>query len=189
VGERAGENRPRDLVRGRGATGVTTRRTGFGSRIAAVAAVVWMSACAVESAPEAQVDLDPEAPAVLAVADAALEAITGEDWEALADLMIDRAISVSTTPESVDLITRDAWLARPPGGDIVERGFDPEIRVSGTVASVWYPYDFYLDGEWSHCGVDVFTLAHTNDAGWRIASLAWSREQPPACREHPDGPP
>jgi len=154
------------------------------------AALITISGCAVESAPEQQVDLDPEAPAVLAVADAALEAITAEDWEAFTDLMIDRAISVSTSTASVDLITRDAWLARPPGGDIVERGFDPEVRVSGTIASVWYPYDFYLDGEWSHCGVDVFTLAYTGEtSGWRIAALAWSREQPPACREHPDGPP
>ncbi|HKK94486.1 MAG TPA: hypothetical protein VJ925_13710 [Longimicrobiales bacterium] len=168
--------------------GVTVLRKGAGSALAATVLLA-IAACTAESAPEAQADLDPEAPAVLAVADAALEAISAEDWEALADLMIDGAISVSTSTASVDLITRDAWLARPPGGDIVERGFDPEIRVSGTIASVWYPYDFYLDGAWSHCGVDVFTLAYTGEAGWRIASLAWSREQPPACREHPDGPP
>ena len=53
---------------------------------------------------------------------------------------------------------------------------------------VWLPYDLYVDGEWSHCGVDTFTLVHT-EAGWRIASMAWSVGQPPACQPHPDGPP
>lgn len=157
--------------------------------VVAAVAVVAGAACNVESAPEAQVDLDPEAPAVLAVADAALEAISAEDMEAFTDLMLDEAISVPTSSQGVGVRSRASWLENPPPGDIVERGFDPEVRVSGTIASVWYPYDLYIDGEWSHCGVDVFTLAHTGEAGWRIAALGWSREQPPACRQHPDGPP
>ena len=45
-----------------------------------------------------------------------------------------------------------------------------------------------LDGEWSHCGVDAFTLVRI-EGDWKISSLAWSIEQPPACRQHPDGPP
>jgi hypothetical protein len=36
--------------------------------------------------------------------------------------------------------------------------------------------------------VDVFTLIRV-EAGWRIASLAYTVEQPPACQAHPDGPP
>lgn len=152
-------------------------------------AVVAVAACTMEAVPEQQVSLDPEAPAVLAVADAALEAISAEDMVAFTDLMVDGAISVPTSPAGVGLRSRQDWLDNPPGQDIVERGFDPEVRVSGTIAMVWYPYDLYIDGEWSHCGVDVFTLAHTGDAGWRIASLAWSVEQPPACLRHPDGPP
>jgi hypothetical protein len=53
---------------------------------------------------------------------------------------------------------------------------------------VWLPYDLYLDGKWSHCGVDVFTLVRQEGA-WRIATMAWSAEQPPVCEPHPDGPP
>ena len=60
--------------------------------------------------------------------------------------------------------------------------------VSGAVAVVWLPYDFYVEGAWSHCGVDVFTLVRV-ETGWRIASLAYSVQQPPECRPHPDGPP
>jgi hypothetical protein len=53
---------------------------------------------------------------------------------------------------------------------------------------VWYPYDLYIDGKWSHCGVDAFTLIRT-EGKWRIAVMSWSAEQPPACEKHPDGPP
>lgn len=156
----------------------------------AAVALLTVSGCTVESAPDEQANLDPEAPAVLAVADAALEAISAEDWEAFTDLMIEGAISVPTEPSGVGVLSRTNWLDSPPAGDIVERGFDPEVKVSGTIASVWYPYDLYLDGAWSHCGVDVFTLAYTGETrGWRIAALGWSREQPPACRQHPNGPP
>jgi len=74
------------------------------------------------------------------------------------------------------------------GADLVERGFDPTVLVSGPIAMVWYPYDFYTDGEWSHCGIDIFNLVRTNE-GWRIATMLWNTEQPPACEPHPDGPP
>jgi hypothetical protein len=159
-------------------------------------AVLTAAACTVESTDQ-PADLpaaeapppSPDEAAVLAVADAALRAITDEDMVALTDLMIDEAISVPTSPAGIGVRTRQYWLETPLPGDIVERGFDPVVRVSGTIASVWYPYDLYLDGEWSHCGVDVFTMAHTAEDGWRIVSLGWSAEQPPACREHPDGPP
>ncbi|GIS78705.1 MAG: hypothetical protein CM1200mP14_02710 [Gammaproteobacteria bacterium] len=63
-----------------------------------------------------------------------------------------------------------------------------EVMVSGPIATVWTPYDFYTGGEFSHCGIDVVTLLHTQE-GWQIMSLDWTRQQPPACQLHPDGPP
>lgn len=84
--------------------------------------------------------------------------------------------------------TRAQVLANPMNGDFVERGWDGDVAVSGVVATVTLPYDFYRDGTWSHCGVDVFTMVDT-DSGWRIASLAYTVEQPPVCLGHPDGPP
>jgi hypothetical protein len=129
---------------------------------------------------------------VLAVADSALKLISSEDFQALSELMVDEAVSytvsvkdgehrlrVRTWAESRDLTTDD---------DIVERGFDPTVLVSGPLATVWYPYDFYLNGDWSHCGVDVFVLGLTEN-GWRILSMAWNAIQPPNCDPHPDGVP
>lgn len=83
--------------------------------------------------------------------------------------------------EFLDILTR-------PGPAFVERMWDPQVRIRGRIADVWTPYDFWADGELSHCGVDAFQLVRTED-GWRVASVVWTIEQPPACEEHPDGPP
>ena len=71
---------------------------------------------------------------------------------------------------------------------MTERMWDADVKVSGNLATVWTPYDFYVGSELSHCGVDVVTLQRSTE-GWRIVSLNWNRQQPPDCRLHPDGPP
>ena len=133
-----------------------------------------------------------EEKAAIAVAGSALAAITRGDMTALTDLMLPEAVMFPTsTRDGVTryrLRTRAEQRAAPVTRKVTERGFRPEARVNGPVAMVWYPYDLYLDGQWSHCGVDVFTLIRT-DGQWRIATMSWSAEQPPACEKHPDGPP
>lgn len=129
---------------------------------------------------------------VLAIADKAFERISAEDTVGLTDLMLEETVLFSTALHDGEyrvqartyLDERGMTLDR----DLEERGFNPVVMVSGPIAMVWYPYDFYLDGEWSHCGVDIFNLVRSND-GWRIASMTWSAEQPPDCEAHPDGPP
>lgn len=133
-----------------------------------------------------------EEAAVLAVADAALAAISRGDMTGLTDQIVPEGIMIpSGTRDGVPryrVRTRADQRASTPPGKVIERGFRPEVRVNGTIGMVWYPYDLYVNGKWSHCGVDVFTLVRT-DAGWRIVAMAWSAEQPPACEKHPDGPP
>jgi hypothetical protein len=128
---------------------------------------------------------------VIAIADSALAAITRGDAKGLTDLMIREAMLYPTaTREGVTTVrvrTREAQRGAAISG-VVERGFSPRAMVSGGVAMVWMPYDLYLNGAWSHCGADVFTLVKSGNA-WRIASLAWSAEQPPVCEKHPAGPP
>jgi hypothetical protein len=129
--------------------------------------------------------------AVIAIADSALAAITRGDAVAFTDLMIPEAgIYPTSTRDGVTTYrvrTREAQRAAVISG-VVERGFAPRAMVSGGVAMVWMPYDLYVNGTWSHCGVDVFTLVKSGNA-WRIASTAWSAEQPPVCEKHPAGPP
>ena len=129
--------------------------------------------------------------AVIAVADSALAAITRGDAIGLTDLMVPEAVMFPTSTRdgvtTYRVRTREAQRTASLNG-AVERGFKPTAMVNGGVAMVWMPYDLYLNGAWSHCGADVFTLVKA-DGKWRIASLAWSAEQPPVCEKHPSGPP
>jgi hypothetical protein len=128
---------------------------------------------------------------VLSTVSAALDALSDEDMVAFTDHMVEETVMfrVAERDGRVECAARNRADSRAnrPSIDIVERGFDPEIRISGPMAMVWLPYDLYLDGEWSHCGVDAFVLMKIEGV-WKIASLSWTVEQPPACRRHPDGP-
>jgi hypothetical protein len=52
-----------------------------------------------------------------------------------------------------------------------ERMFAPEVRIDGSLATVWTEYDFHLGTQFSHCGVDAFQLLKTS-AGWKIVALS-----------------
>ena len=130
--------------------------------------------------------------AVVAVAESALAAVSRSDFVAFTDLMLDSAVTFAAGERNgqfrLRFSTRAQQRATPTGAKYTERGFRPEVRISGPLAMVWLPYDFYRDDKWSHCGVDAFTLLKV-DGRWRIATLVWSVEQPPACQRHPSGPP
>ena len=137
-------------------------------------------------------DAEADRATVLAIADSALAMITRGDLTAFTDLMVPEAMLFPTVTR--DGVTRYRARSRTEQrtaavtSRMTERGFRPEVRVNGGVAMVWMPYDLYRDGKWSHCGVDVFTLVR-HEGAWRIATMAWSAEQPPVCERHPDGPP
>ena len=66
-----------------------------------------------------------------------------------------------------------------------EQMWNPEVRVRGSIASVWTPYDFWRDGSISHCGIDAFDLIRI-DGQWRIAGGMYTVER--ACEPSPLGP-
>jgi hypothetical protein len=136
--------------------------------------------------------VSPDAKAAIVVADSALAAISRGDFIGLTDLMVDEGVAFSVRERDGQVrynsLTRAQERARRADAAVNERGFRPVVHVSGRMAVVWMPYDLYLNGQWSHCGVDAFTMLRL-DVGWRIAAMAWSVEQPPACERHPAGPP
>lgn len=129
---------------------------------------------------------------VIAVADSALAAITRNEFNALGDLMIPEGTVIAAMMRDgrpvVGARAIETERLRKFDGTITERGFGATAMVAGNVATVWMPYDLYINGGWSHCGVDAFVLVRTT-AGWRIVTLTYSVEQPPACTRHPAGPP
>jgi hypothetical protein len=66
-----------------------------------------------------------------------------------------------------------------------ERMWNPEVRVHGLIATVWTPYDFWIDGKFSHCGIDAFDLIKTKD-GWQISGGNYTLED--RCEPSPLGP-
>jgi hypothetical protein len=158
----------------------------------AVLAVATLTGARVLTAQSASSGDPAERSRALAIADSALAAITRGDAAALDALMYDGAISASVRHVNGQSVmrmrTRSATVPSPPISGIIERGFDPVVQVSGGVALVWYPYDLYQAGNWSHCGVDTFSMLR-HEGRWRIVTMTWSVEQPPACRTHPSGPP
>lgn len=69
---------------------------------------------------------------------------------------------------------------------LLERMWDPTVLLRGPVAVLWAAYDFHIDGKFSHCGVDSFTLTRTA-LGWRIVSIAYTVERT-GCAPSPLGP-
>jgi hypothetical protein len=41
------------------------------------------------------------------------------------------------------------------------RYWSPTVLIRGSLAAVWAPYEFWIDGRTSHCGVDVFDCVKT----------------------------
>ena len=66
-----------------------------------------------------------------------------------------------------------------------ERIWKPEVMVHGWIATVTAPYDFWIDGKFSHCGVDAFQLIKTED-GWKVAGGVYTVES--KCEPSPLGP-
>jgi len=134
---------------------------------------------------------DADARAVIAVADSVLAALSSGDNVTLKRLTLDSAVvGGAGMPNDVERMSLTSWtrFTSHPGSDFTERGFNATARVQDRVAQVWVPYDLYRGKEWSHCGVDAFTLLKS-EGRWRVASLVFTIEQPPACQKHPAGPP
>jgi Putative lumazine-binding len=64
-----------------------------------------------------------------------------------------------------------AYVARDTRGKWEEPLGEAEVRIDGPLATVWVPYEFYLAGKFSHCGIDAFQLLRLKE-GWKIVSLA-----------------
>ncbi|MEL6811897.1 MAG: nuclear transport factor 2 family protein [Bacteroidota bacterium] len=66
--------------------------------------------------------------------------------------------------------------SRPETQKWEERLLDYRVQIDGNLAHVWTPYEFWLNGEFSHCGANAFTLVNT-DSGWKILHLIDSRRR------------
>lgn len=104
-------------------------------------------------------------------------------------------ISAAFTPEAI----MNTVIAKPEGSEVGsnsvadfakrisstpaetqldERIIDYQIKVDGTMASAWTPYRFYVNENFSHCGVNSFQLVKTAE-GWKIVYIIDTRRKEP----------
>lgn len=87
--------------------------------------------------------------------------------------------NVMSYDEVVTALTR-------PGRNAKERSWDETVLIQGNIAVVWTPYDFHVDGVFSHCGIDSFQLIK-QDGQWLISNSSWTLETE-NCPASPLGP-
>lgn len=52
----------------------------------------------------------------------------------------------------------------------------PTVMIRGPIAVVWGEYEFWINGVFSHCGVDAVDLVNI-DGDWKIANWMWTVEK------------
>lgn len=120
----------------------------------------------------------PEYDAVVAVVDQFFEGLNTDNQALLASISLDGA-NIYTLRERADssfeLRTRrqDNSNLSPNNGVYTERYWDETVLVSDLMAVFWAPYDFYIDGEFSHCGIDVFDLLKEGGS-WKISNTMYT---------------
>ncbi|TRW24326.1 nuclear transport factor 2 family protein [Flavobacterium zepuense] len=64
----------------------------------------------------------------------------------------------------------------PEDKAIEERLLSYKIQIDGTLAHVWAPYEFYIDGKLSHSGVNSFQLFY-DEGIWKIVYIIDTRRK------------
>ena len=77
--------------------------------------------------------------------------------------------------EDVSELT-EAIANRPKNQKWDERLLNFNIQVDGNMANAWTPYEFWYNGEFSHCGVNSFQLFNDNGK-WKIIYLIDTRRK------------
>jgi CubicO group peptidase (beta-lactamase class C family) len=118
---------------------------------------------------------------VLAAVRQLFEGVTARDGEAMwavldRDARLVRTETRNGRPRTrplsaADFVTRILEHQGPP---LREKIWNPEVRLSDNLATVWVPYAFYTGDRLTHCGDDAIQLAKTDIGwpGWKIIAMA-----------------
>lgn len=114
------------------------------------------------------------------VADGVAAASLFRDDARLQSVSIQDGRTVGTTDEASAFIQA---VGTPRTQRWDERIWNVEVRVDGDLAGAWMNYAFYVDDQFSHCGVNAFQLVRS-DGRWRILQITDTRRrtgcEPPA---------
>ena len=83
-------------------------------------------------------------------------------------------VKLLKTEKKAQLLTNIA--NKKPTDVYLEKLLSYDIKVDGNLASVWTPYEFYFNGNFSHCGANSFQLFN-NNGSWEITYLVDMRRR------------
>ena len=162
-------------------------------RRAAAVAIVALLPLAVRAQEAGRQKTSAERDEVVATVQKLFDAMAAHDNDSVARLMMPDGRLFSTSDSraaaAVRVRTHEQFIGelRQNRQKILERFWNPEVRVRGGVATLWANYDFHLDGKFSHCGIDAFDLVKTKE-GWKIAGGVFTIERKD-CAPSPLGEP
>ena len=136
---------------------------------------------------------DADRAAVLSAVDAFFAALARGDRAGLENTTFPGSVFVASTIDSAGQITNSTRSRRDfvtalsdRRASRLERYWDPSVQIRDGIAHFWAPYDFHVDGEFTHCGIDSFQLIRS-EGRWKIGSSAYTvRRQ--NCEPSPLGP-
>jgi hypothetical protein len=112
------------------------------------------------------------------------DAMKNADAATLETSFADSAIlqTIAATKEG-DIVIRNesikefaTSIAKLQKGAADERIQFETIKIDGPLASVWTPYKFYFNGQFSHCGIDSYQLVRIKGR-WKIQYLIDTRRK------------
>jgi hypothetical protein len=128
-----------------------------------------------------------EREAILAVMENAFAAVRSnnpDDWRAI-QLQEGTTLSFRPHPDGqpekleMRISNNEEFIAdlKPDGREYIERWTEgPTVLIRGPIAVVWGEYEFWIDGEFSHCGVDSVDLVKVGGE-WKVANFMWTVER------------
>jgi ketosteroid isomerase-like protein len=156
----------------------TTRSASF----TALPAALLVAACAGAPPAATPEPLDAEQQAVLAVVERYFEAMSARDLATMDEILVPEAMTMILVADgentgALHMRTRAEGRARLAAAEErwAERIYDPVVLVHAPIAHVWTGYDFYIDGEHSHCGANAIDLMQV-DGAWKLTSASWTVE-------------
>ena len=113
------------------------------------------------------------------------DAFHKQDTSALKAMVTEKIIlqSISINKEGKTILKEDDYTqfvkniaSIPKDAKFEEKLLDFSIQVDGPMANAWTPYEFWYQGEFSHCGVNSFQLIKDN-GDWKIIYLVDTRRK------------
>jgi hypothetical protein len=155
-------------------------------KICPMALLATLVACAPANPPAQTNHHSDDEVAVLEAMDGFMNAISANDLRAMAKIQTPEGMTYRARAAeggAMDIVAHpnSYWVdpSRADGRAYRERYWSPTVLIRGSIAVVWAPYEFWIDGKTSHCGVDVFDFVKLGGV-WHVSNSMWTVE-PDAC--------